>query len=192
VNVIEIVVEVTRRLELLGIPYVVGGSVASSTWGQMRQTNDADIAILLDTARVDGLVSAFGEPFFISLAELREALLSEAPFRSVQLLHMDEAFKVDLFLLHAGEYETTELERGRAVEIFPGSTVRFSAPENVILAKLRWFVLGNQVSDRQWNDIVTVLEVQDGKLDEGYLDRWALHFGVAELLTDARSQARTN
>ena len=189
-TVIEIVAEVTRRLELIGIPYAVGGSVASSTWGQMRQTNDADIAIQLAYSYIDALASAFGEPFFISRDELNEALSSTAEFRSVQLLHMDEAFKIDLFLLRAGEYESTELERARSVEIIPGAAVRFSAPENVILAKLRWFVLGNRVSDRQWNDIVTVLEVQAGKLDEPYLARWACHFGVDQLLEDAKSQGR--
>lgn len=188
-TVIEIVAEVTGRLERLGVLYAVGGSVASSAWGQMRQTNDADIAIQLANSDVDALTSTFGEPFFISRDELNEALSSTAEFRSVQLLHMDEAFKIDLFLLHAGEYESTELERARSIDIVPGAAVRFSAPENVILAKLRWFVLGNQVSDRQWNDIVTVLEVQAGKLDEPYLARWALHFGVAELLERARCQA---
>jgi hypothetical protein len=189
-TVLEIVADVTGRLERLGIPYAVGGSLASSTWGQMRQTNDADIAILLDPTNFDALISTFSEPFLVSRDELVEALSSPAEFRSAQLLHIDEAFKIDLFLLHGGEYESTELERARAIEILPGVAVRFSAPENTILAKLRWFVLGNQVSDRQWNDIVTVLEVQVGKLDEQYLDKWARHFEVADLLANAQSQAR--
>ncbi|MHB8637681.1 MAG: hypothetical protein ACYC96_14535 [Fimbriimonadaceae bacterium] len=184
----EIVAEVTGRLEVLGIPYVVGGSLASSAWGQMRQTNDADIAILLASSQVEALVHAFGDPFSISRDELAEAFRGTADFRSAQLMHMDEAFKIDLFLLHAGEYEKSELTRGRPVGVGPGATARFAAPENVILAKLRCFVLGNQVSDRQWNDIVAVLEVQAGKLDEPYLDRWAKHFGVADLLANARCQ----
>jgi hypothetical protein len=189
-TVSEIVADVAQRLERLGIRYVVGGSLASSAWGEMRQTNDADIAILIASSELDHLIAAFGDPYFISRDELAEALASPDSFRSAQLTHMDEAFKIHLFLLRAGEYESTELERARPVEILPGATVRFAAPENVILAKLRWFMLGNQVSDRQWNDVVTVLEVQAGKLEDRYLDRWARHFGVAELLEDARSQAR--
>jgi hypothetical protein len=152
-TVIEIMVDVTRGLDR------VGGSVASSAWGQMRQTNDADIAIMLEAQRIDALLSAFGEPYFLSHEELREALASASDFRSVQLRHMDEAFKIALFLLREGDYEGSELQRAREVQVVPGTTVRFAAPENVILTKLRRFVLGNQVSDRQWNDIVTVLEV---------------------------------
>ena len=188
-TVAEIVAEVAGRLERLGIPYVVGGSLASSTWGQMRQTNDADIAIQVASSDISPLIAAFAEPFFISREELLEAMSSPDAFRSAQLLHMDEAFKIDLFLLPPGEYAKSELARARTVEVTTGRGVRFSAPENVIIAKLRWFVLGNKVSDRQWNDIVTVLEVQAGKLDDPYLNRWAEHFGVAALLADARAQA---
>lgn len=71
----------------------------------------------------------------------------------------------------------------------PGLHIPVSSPEDVILHKLRWYQLGNRVSDRQWNDIVQVLEVQAGRLDLDYLDRWAKHFGVKELLELAIEQA---
>jgi hypothetical protein len=70
---------------------------------------------------------------------------------------MDEAFKIDLFLTGESEYENSVFERAVEVELLSGSTVRFCAPENIVLAKLRWFEHGNRVSDRQWNDIVQVL-----------------------------------
>lgn len=185
----EIVADVTGRLHRAGIPYAVGGSLASSIWGQMRNTNDADIAIRLAIADIPSLKAGFGDPYHVSEAEIREVLSTSGDFRTVQLLHMDEAFKIDLFLLSNGAYETSELERARAIEISPGTTVRFSAPENIILAKLRGYLLGNRVSDRQWNDIVHVLEVQRGKLDDAYLDEWAAHFAVDDLLKEAQSQA---
>ncbi len=139
-NVIDIVAAVAGRLKTLGIPYVIGGSLASSAWGEMRQTNAADIAILLRPADVEGLISTFGGPFTISRVNVEEALASAYEFRSAQLTHMDEAFKIDLFLLRDGEYQRSELDRARLVEIGPGSALRFAAPENIILAKLRWFV----------------------------------------------------
>lgn len=188
-TVLEIVIDVARRLEAAGIPYAIGGSLASSAWGQMRQTNDADIVVLLPNSDPSGLETAFPEPYYLSKSELASALTSSDEFRPVQLLHIDEAFKIDLFLLRDGPYEVSELARARRVTLSDEATILFYAPENIVLAKLRWYVAGNQVSDRQWNDIVQVLDVQFGNLDDAYLDEWAAKFGVLHLLAEARSQA---
>ncbi len=59
-----------------------------------------------------------------------------------------------------------------------------------MITKLRWFLLDNRVSDRQWNDIVQVLEVQEGLLDESYLDRRCEYFDVKSLFEDAKLQSR--
>lgn len=47
------------------------------------------------------------------------------------------------------------------------------------------------MSDRQWRDVVEVLRVQAGALNEDYLDRWAPALQVAELLHKARQDALT-
>jgi hypothetical protein len=133
-------------------------------------------------------MGAFSEPYYISANEVSNAIASSDPFRTVQLLQMDEAFKIDLFLLRGTEYEVSELQRARKIEIAPGVRVSFYAPENIVIAKLRWYVLENQVSDRQWNDIVQVLEVQQQNLDSQYLNQWADHFGILELLAAAQTQ----
>lgn len=45
--------------------------------------------------------------------------------------------------------------------------------------------MGGEVSDRQWNDILGVLKIQDTNLDMAYLQRWASSLGVADLLERA-------
>ena len=102
---------------------------------------------------------------------------------------MDEAFKIDLFLLPDDEYSRMELSRAQTIKIGEDHQIKICSPEDVILAKLRWFRLGNQVSDRQWNDIVQVLEVQNNLLDDAYLNRWADHFNVLPLLVTASEQS---
>ena len=176
------------HFEQLDLEYLVGGSFASGAWGQPRQTNDLDVALLLREDQVRPFVAAFAPEYMVSEAEIRRTLAEHDEYRSFQLLHREELFKIDAFVPPANEYFLSELERARDVEILPGVTCRCAAPENVIIRKLRWFELGNRVSDRQWNDIVQVLEVQKGKLDESYLDRWATHFNVHDLLNEARSQ----
>ena len=45
------------------------------------------------------------------------------------------------------------------------------------------YKLCNEISDRQWQDILGVLKVQREQLDNGYLDRWATLLEVHQLLT---------
>ena len=54
--------------------------------------------------------------------------------------------------------------------------------------KMVWYKLGNQISDRQWGDIVGVLKVQGEALDHEYLDRWAPLLEVADLLLRVRRE----
>jgi hypothetical protein len=45
------------------------------------------------------------------------------------------------------------------------------------------------MSEQQWNDILGILEVQAGKLDLEYLNKWAGILGISELLQKAISEA---
>jgi hypothetical protein len=57
--------------------------------------------------------------------------------------------------------------------------------EDIILRKLYWFQLGGGSSERQWNDVLGVLQVQKEKLDYSYLQRLAHQIGIANLLKQA-------
>jgi hypothetical protein len=70
----EVLLLVTDALETLGVTYCVGGSFASSTYGEPRATRDVDILAALPAAKA-GLVAARLEPeFFIQLSDLRDAI----------------------------------------------------------------------------------------------------------------------
>ena len=47
---------------------------------------------------------------------------------------------------------------------------------------------GGEVSERQWQDIQVVLDVQEGHLDQDYLQQWADSLGVADLLAKALTE----
>jgi len=49
--------------------------------------------------------------------------------------------------------------------------------------------MGGGVSERQWRDVLGVLNVQGERLDVAYLRRWAATLGVADLLEQALAQA---
>jgi hypothetical protein len=100
-------------------------------------------------------------------------------------------FKADVFILQGDSWSREEMERAREeqFDVPEGKvTVRFASPEDTLLHKLIWYKLGNQISDRQWGDIIGVLKVQGELLDREYLDRWAPLLDVSDLLLRARQQ----
>ena len=187
-NIFATLNEVADKLEEAGIEYMIGGSLASSVWGEERATRDVDVAAIFSASQIDKLQELFDWPYIIDADSMRESLRTRAEFASGQILNGETQDKLDLFILRNDEYANCQLRRKRFVELFPGKEFPIASPEDIVITKLRSFVLGNRVSDKQWNDIVQVLEIQDGQLDEAYMTKWANHFDVLDLLRDAKSQ----
>ncbi len=185
---IEIVVDVSRRLRDRSIRHLIGGSFASSAWGEIRTTNDVDVAILLLEGQAPAVTSAFDPPYRVSPDQIEQALQKPGIYRLANAMHTEEAFRVDLFFAQHDPYTLTEFARGRELEPVQGTKVPFAAPENIVLQKLRWFNETNRKSDRQWNDVVRVLEFQRMDLDYTYLNHWAQELGLEELLREALAQ----
>ena len=81
-----------------------------------------------------------------------------------------------------------ERRRPLATE-FPGDTVVYvHSPEDVILQKLARYRLGNEVSDKQWADILGILQAQRGNLDRAYVGHWARELSVADLWEQAQAE----
>lgn len=64
-----------------------------------------------------------------------------------------------------------------------------ASPEDTILHKLRWFQMGGGVSERQWNDILGVLQVQASRLDLAYLRQAATQRNLLLLLEKSLTDA---
>lgn len=185
-----VVAKLARVFDDLGIRYVVGGSVASSIYGIPRATQDVDLVADIRLANVDALTSALAGEFYIDADMIRDAIKRRASFNVVHLATM---FKADLFILQGDAWSREEMTRARTeqFDVPEGKvTVHFASPEDTVLHKLVWYKLGNQLSDRQWGDILGVLKVQGEALDHEYLDRWAPLLDVLDLLLRARTEQR--
>ncbi len=170
----------------LGIDYFIGGSVASSAYGVARSTLDIDVVADLREPQVDPLVNRLQNDYYIDAGMIRRALAAQASFN---VIHLATMMKVDVFILKSTPYDQTAFHRRRADSLVEETSDLFSfaAPEDVILHKLGWYRLGGEVSDRQWSDVLGVLEVQRDALDMEYLHGWAERLGVADLLQRALS-----
>lgn len=180
---------VGQRLEAAGIEYMVSGAIASSLQGEPRATHDIDIvmAVRAPAAEVAArLKAAFPEPdFYLDEGAVREAIAARDMFN---LIETREGDKVDFWLLTDDSFDRARFDR-RYVELFEGTRVPFSRPEDTILMKLRWAaMLGG--SEKQFTDALRVYEVQHGRLDESYLDRWAATLDVRDAMMRLRAEAR--
>jgi len=54
--------------------------------------------------------------------------------------------------------------------------------EDSILAKLEWFRLTDETSERQWDDVSKLVRLHGGRLDAAYLHEMADTIGVGDLL----------
>lgn len=75
------------------------------------------------------------------------------------------------------------------VEDTEGREFRVASAEDVILNKLKLFRDGQEVSNRQWKDVLGVLRVREGAMDLAYMREWATSLGVGDLLERALEEA---
>ena len=179
---------VTQTLEQIGIVYAVGGSLASSLHGVMRSTLDVDIVADMRLEHIPPLVAALAEEFYADDEMMRDAIKRHSSFN---LIHYETAFKVDIFVRKLRPFDQMQLERRRTSVIAndPERSIYVTSPEDTVLAKLEWYRLGGEVSDRQWRDILGVLKTRAGELDLEYLHVWARELKISDLLERVLQEA---
>ena len=178
----ELLLDCVRRLNLSGIQYMLTGSMASNAWGIPRTTHDLDFVIQLPPSQIESLTEAFAAPdFFLDEGSVRAAY---QPPHQFNLIHIPSALKADFWLLRPIPFEREMFSR-RLKDQWFGEPIWLATAEDIVLHKLYW----NQItpSERQLADVAGVVHVQQGKLDEKYLRRWAKELGLASELENALS-----
>ena len=180
---------VAEAFDALGIPYLLGGSVASSLYGMPRSTADADLVAAVEEKHADPLAELLSPSYYVDADMIRDAVARRGMFNVV---HSGTALKVDVYVLKADPWDQEAFRRRRGDKLSDAPDAKsFSvgSAEDILLHKLVWYRAGGEVSERQWGDVLGILRVQRTALDTGYLDRWAPILGVADLLARARSEA---
>jgi hypothetical protein len=182
------VARVVTVFDALGVDYLVGGSVASSVFGEPRQTVDADLVARLLGRHAKPLVEQLAGEFYADLAAILRAIEAQGCFN---LIHLETMSKVDVFVRWRDPFAQSQFARRQKKSVGESTPLElfFASAEDTVLAKLDWYRKGGGVSDRQWRDLLGVLKVQAGALDRIYLDHWAGELGVMELLHRALAEA---
>ncbi|MCL1472618.1 hypothetical protein [Argonema antarcticum] len=179
-----VIADILNELE---IPYLVGGSVASSLMGEPRSTQDIDLVADLHIEKVDRLIQALQPRFYVSENAVLEAIRYKGSFN---LIDNESLGKIDIFILKDEPFNRTEFQRRqtRVVRRNPDREIVLPTPEDIILQKLIWYRMGFG-SQKQWRDILGVMKLQGEQLDKGYLNGWAQTLGLTELLVQSLQEA---
>lgn len=172
---------VTDAFEKLGVPYYIGGSVASSAYGLPRSTMDVDIVSELTINHISPFVTKLEEMYYIDAKMILGAIEDNSSFN---IIHLETMLKIDVFIAPNTSYAKETFNRRRKVSLDEeqkDSEFYLASPEDVILNKLIWYLRGGGASKQQLRDVMGILAIQ-GSIDSNYLKNWAPKLQVEELL----------
>jgi hypothetical protein len=179
---------VLAALRSLKVRYSVVGSVASSARGIFRATIGTDVVAEITPHQAVQLVKVLGSEWYADPDQARASILAG---RSFNVIHIRTSEKFDIFPA-SSDFHASELDRATEVLFqLPDGEVQasVSTAEDILLAKLRWYADGGEISDRQWNDIGGIIATNPD-LDLAYLETWAARLRVSHLLARALDQSR--
>ncbi len=180
-DVLAIALDVARRLDSIKVPYVIGGSLASSVHGEPRTTLDVDLVADLRQDAIAALMAALLPDYYVAEDAARDAVRTGGTFNAV---HAGAGVKIDFFVAGADAFEHERLRTriGVTIGALPTQTLWMDTAEHTVLRKLEWYRRGGEVSDRQWRDVRAIIALQGDKLNRDTLSRWASVLGVSDLL----------
>ena len=175
-----LLINIVKILNRLKIPYLITGGIAVLLWGRPRFTADIDIIVELKQKDIDNLEKALlslGKMSYVDKNAMREALSVQGEFNFID---GNTGVKIDFWILKESDpFDASRLKR-RTVKKILGEKIYFTSPEDLILIKLKWHKMSE--SNRQLEDVESILKISGEKLDIKYLKHWAKKLGVLKIL----------
>jgi hypothetical protein len=171
-NELDIVRDVSRRLDQVGIDFMLTGSMAMNYYAQPRMTRDIDVVVALGSADVDRIVNLFSRDYYVSREAVERSIAHESLFN---LIHNESVIKVDCIVRKRSVYRLVEFDRRQRIAIQDFNTWIVSK-EDLILSKLSW--AKDSHSELQLRDVKNLVSTG---CDRAYINRWTEELGVATL-----------
>jgi hypothetical protein len=171
-NELDIVRDVSARLEAASIDYMLTGSMAMNYYAQPRMTRDIDLVVALRPGDARRVVELFSPDYYVSGEVVENSIAHHSLFN---LIHQDSVIKVDCIVRQQSEYRLHEFSRRRRIRIQDFETWIVSR-EDLILSKLFW--AKDSHSELQLRDVTNLVATG---CDRAYIERWTDELGLASL-----------
>ena len=127
------------RLDAVGLPYMVTGSVASMIYGEPRLTLDVDVVLELQIERAGAFLDAFPESaFYRPPLEVIRVEAGRDARGHFNLIHHATGMKADIYLAASDALHRWGLAHRRRLTLGAGA-FWVAPPEYVIIRKLEFF-----------------------------------------------------
>jgi hypothetical protein len=157
-------------LEAAGFRYMITGSVASSIYGEPRNTLDIDLVVLIQPDQIPLLPQLFPEnDYYLPPADVVTIESRREAHGHFNIIHHHTGLKADIYLSRNHPVLPWALDHIRRVPTAV-CEITVAPPEYVILHKLEFYRESNH--QRHLRDIAGMIEQQD--LDQDFLTK-AIH-----------------
>ena len=172
---LDILRDVSQRLEGGGIQFMLTGSMAMNFYAQPRMTRDLDLVVELASEQTDLLVRLFESEYYVDRRAVATAIAQRSMFN---LIHNETFIKLDCIVLKDHQYRQEEFSRRQKIKLTDFETWIVTR-EDLILSKLYW--ARNSRSELQFRDIKNLFSAE---CDLSYLYSRAESLGVKSLLEE--------
>ena len=176
-NELDIVRDVSVRLERGGFAYMLTGSMAMNYYAQPRMTRDIDLVVALTPPDADQMVCLFSPDYYISRESVSSSIAHESLFN---LIHQESVIKVDCIVRKNTPYRRAEFDRRQRITIEDFSTWIVSK-EDLIISKLWW--AKDSHSELQLRDVKNLASTG---YNTNYVERWTKELGLLNLWQECK------
>ncbi len=169
--------QVLEVLEEMEITYMVVGSIASSSYGEPRMTQDIDVLVSLTSDDAVPIARAFPSPdYYVSLEAVKEAIAHGGQFN---VIHPTSGNKIDFMMAPRDPWGREQLSRRQRVRILPDTEGYTARPEDIIISKMKYYHQGG--SEKHLRDITGIIKVSGEDVDFKYIAEWAEKLELSEI-----------
>jgi len=181
-NTDDVMLKVANALNREKIPSMLVGAYSSNYYGMPRSTEDVDFVIHFESNLTADFAAVLGKEFE---AERQLTFETNTGTQRQEFFVKGTEFKVELFRLSEDPFDQSRFKR-RQLVVVEGTEIWFPTAEDVIVMKLRW----GRAKDRA--DVFDVMQVQRGKLDWQYIEKWCREHGSLALMEKIRRSIPDN
>jgi hypothetical protein len=175
---LDILKDVTKKFETLGIQYMLTGSMAMTYYAQPRMTRDIDLVVEILPGFIGRIEYVFKNEYYLSAESIKDAIDKEFMFN---LIHINSAVKIDCIVRKNQKYRLVEFDRRNKIKV-NDLEIFIVSIEDLIISKLLW--AKDSHSEIQIKDVRNLLAKN---YDKKYIELWAKELDIYELLTEIKN-----